>query len=93
VPTIWCKEFLNRYRPHLVTVAALLRRAACHFMVQRGHRLWRQTNSSKRSFESGMTAPTRATLTVLQQAFERAGVEFTNDDEPGVKLRRKGKRK
>jgi len=26
-------------------------------------------------------------------AFERAGAEFTNGDEPGVKLKAKGKRK
>jgi DNA-binding XRE family transcriptional regulator len=44
-------------------------------------------------FEAGVTTPLRATLTVLQQALEKAGVEFTNDDEPGVKMRRKGKRK
>lgn len=46
-----------------------------------------------RNFEAGRTNPMRATLVVLQQAFEKAGVEFTNDDEPGVKMRRKGKRK
>jgi transcriptional regulator with XRE-family HTH domain len=46
-----------------------------------------------RNFEAGHTEPMRATLVVLQQAFERAGVEFTDGDELGVKMRRKGKRK
>jgi transcriptional regulator with XRE-family HTH domain len=40
-------------------------------------------------FETGITSPTRATLTVLRQAFEQAGVEFTNDEQPGVRMRRR----
>jgi transcriptional regulator with XRE-family HTH domain len=43
-------------------------------------------------FETGMTTPTRATLTVLRQALEKAGVEFTNDDQPGVRMKRKGRK-
>jgi hypothetical protein len=39
-----------------------------------------------------MTDPTRATLDVIQPAFEKAGVEFTNDDQPGVKMKRKGRK-
>jgi transcriptional regulator with XRE-family HTH domain len=46
-----------------------------------------------RNFEAGRTYPMRATLVVLQLAFERAGIEFIDGDEPGVKMRRKGKRK
>jgi len=30
----------------------------------------------------------RGTLAILQKTFEQAGVEFTNGDEPGVKLRK-----
>jgi DNA-binding LacI/PurR family transcriptional regulator len=29
------------------------------------------------------------TLEAIQQAFEKAGIAFTNGDEPGVKLRKK----
>ena len=31
------------------------------------------------------------TLDAVRKVLEDAGVEFTNDDEPGVKLRREGK--
>ena len=44
-----------------------------------------------RNFEAGLTAPNPATLTVLRQTLEAAGVEFTNDDRPGVRMR--GRRK
>ena len=36
---------------------------------------------------SGRTVPAKA-VPAMQLAFEAAGVEFTNGDEPGVKLRR-----
>jgi transcriptional regulator with XRE-family HTH domain len=39
-----------------------------------------------RLFESEATETRQATLTVLRQAFELAGVEFTNGDHPGVRL-------
>ncbi|MDQ6868823.1 MAG: hypothetical protein M3178_10620 [Pseudomonadota bacterium] len=39
-----------------------------------------------RNFEGGRTAPNPATLTVLRLAFEKAGIEFLDDD--GVKLRK-----
>jgi DNA-binding transcriptional regulator YiaG len=42
-----------------------------------------------RGFENDQTTPTRATLAVLRQAFEKGGVEFTNDDQPGVRMKRK----
>jgi transcriptional regulator with XRE-family HTH domain len=40
------------------------------------------------AFESGERVPRRATLDALKDAFERRGIEFSNGDEPGVKLRR-----
>jgi hypothetical protein len=46
-----------------------------------------------RNYEAEKTSPTRATLDVIRRAFEGAGVEFIDGDEPGVKLRGKGKRK
>ena len=42
-----------------------------------------------RSFEKGLTTPNPATLAVIQAAFEKAGVEFLNDDRPGVRMKRK----
>lgn len=38
-----------------------------------------------RQFERGKTEPQRATLVVMQDAFEKAGVEFTDND--GVRRR------
>lgn len=40
-----------------------------------------------RNFENGKSAPQRATLNVMRAAFEADGVEFTNGDQPGVRLR------
>ena len=40
-----------------------------------------------RSFENGHTRPHRATLAQIQTALEAAGVEFTNGDAPGVRLK------
>jgi transcriptional regulator with XRE-family HTH domain len=39
-------------------------------------------------FESGKRTPTRANVQAIQDALERAGVEFTNGDQPGVRLRK-----
>jgi transcriptional regulator with XRE-family HTH domain len=39
-----------------------------------------------RLFESEATETRPATLVVVRQAFELAGVEFTNGDQPGVRL-------
>ena len=43
-----------------------------------------------RQVEAGSTKPRRATLIVLKQAFERAGVEFIDENGggPGVRLRK-----
>jgi hypothetical protein len=42
----------------------------------------------------GQPPITEANCDAIQRALEKAGVEFTNGDEPGVKLRKaKGKRK
>ena len=39
-----------------------------------------------RQFEAGAHEPRRATLDVMTRAFQAAGVEFTNGDQPGVRL-------
>jgi transcriptional regulator with XRE-family HTH domain len=41
-----------------------------------------------RNFEGGKISPHRATLDALQRALQEAGVEFTNGDAPGVRLRK-----
>ena len=45
--------------------------------------------STIRNFEKRRHTLTRNNLAAIHRAFEAAGVEFTNADEPGVKLRRK----
>jgi len=40
-------------------------------------------------FETEQSDPIRATLTVVQQTFEAAGIEFTNGDVPGVRVHRR----
>jgi transcriptional regulator with XRE-family HTH domain len=41
-----------------------------------------------RLFEAGKGQPHRGTITLIRRAFEIARVEFTNGDEPGVRLRK-----
>ena len=41
-----------------------------------------------RNFENKKSSPQRASLEVMRRALEAAGIEFTNGDEPGVKLRK-----
>ena len=41
------------------------------------------------SFEKGRTNPTRNTIAAIQRVLEEAGVEFTNGDAPGLRLRKK----
>ena len=40
-----------------------------------------------RNFETEKSAPQRSTLDVMRRALEAAGVEFTNGDRPGVRLK------
>ena len=41
-----------------------------------------------RLFEAGIGEQRRSTLNVIKRALEAAGVEFTNGDQPGVRLRK-----
>jgi transcriptional regulator with XRE-family HTH domain len=41
---------------------------------------------SIQNIEKGATDPRASTLTAIERAFERAGVEFTNGARPGVRL-------
>jgi transcriptional regulator with XRE-family HTH domain len=40
-------------------------------------------------FEKGRRVPTRNNLAAIQRVLEEAGVEFTNGDAPGVRLKKK----
>jgi predicted transcriptional regulator len=40
-------------------------------------------------FEKGRRIPVRNNLAAIQRVLEAAGVEFTNGDAPGVRLRKK----
>jgi hypothetical protein len=42
-------------------------------------------------YEAGVWIPRDEDLAAIQVALERAGVEFTNGDRPGVRLRKGGK--
>ena len=42
-------------------------------------------------FEKGRRVPTRNNLAAIQRVLERAGVEFTNGDAPGIRLRKSKK--
>jgi transcriptional regulator with XRE-family HTH domain len=42
-------------------------------------------------FEKGRRVPTRNNLTAIQHVLEKAGVEFTNGDAPGVRLKKSKK--
>ena len=46
-----------------------------------------------RLFEAGKGDQRRSTLTLIRQALEAAGVEFTNGNQPGVRLRELGPEK
>ncbi|MFP4003121.1 MAG: helix-turn-helix domain-containing protein [Alphaproteobacteria bacterium] len=63
----------------------------------RGLLKWTQTElaaaagvawSTVRDFEAERRKPIRRNMEAITGALEAAGVEFTNGDEPGVKLRR-----
>jgi DNA-binding transcriptional regulator YiaG len=42
-------------------------------------------------FEKGRRVPTRNNLAAIQRVLEKAGVEFTNGDGPGVRLKKSRK--
>jgi len=46
------------------------------------------SEGSIRNFEEGRRAPSGDKLAVIRAALEAAGVEFTNREQPGVRLRK-----
>jgi transcriptional regulator with XRE-family HTH domain len=49
----------------------------------------RLSESTIRNFEKRRFTPAPRNLAAIRAALERAGVEFTNGDRPGVRLKRK----
>jgi transcriptional regulator with XRE-family HTH domain len=47
------------------------------------------SESTIRDFEKGRRVPTVNNLAAIRAALEVAGVEFTNGEQPGVRLRKK----
>ena len=43
--------------------------------------------STIRTFETNVTTPYQTTLGILKETFEKAGIEFIDDDGLGVKLK------
>lgn len=71
--------------------------SAAQIRAARGLIDWSQTQLAKEAgvgistiadFERGKRTPIGNNLAAIQRALEAAGVEFTNGDEPGVKLKR-----
>jgi DNA-binding XRE family transcriptional regulator len=50
------------------------------------------SDTTIRNFEKGLTTPNPATVIVLRQTLEKAGVEFIDADHPGVRMRRRPKK-
>lgn len=48
------------------------------------------SESTVRDFEKGRRLPAINNLAAIRRALEAAGVEFTNGDQPGVRLKTKG---
>jgi transcriptional regulator with XRE-family HTH domain len=46
------------------------------------------SDSTIRDFEKGRRVPSVNNLAAIQRALEAAGVEFTNGDQPGVRMRK-----
>lgn len=71
--------------------------SAEHVRAARGLLKWTQEELARLSgvaaptinlWENGKSRPTELTRQQVRLAFEKAGVEFTNGDNPGVKWRR-----
>jgi transcriptional regulator with XRE-family HTH domain len=99
-----CQSFFDRIDGITVNehIASMVTPAQCR--AARGLLDWSQQDLASqagigivtvRQVEAGSTKPRRATLIVLKQAFERAGVEFIDENGggPGVRLRKRQRAK
>jgi len=76
-----------------VTLPIMVTPAQCR--AARGLLGWNQQELARQAgvgivtvhqLETGVSQPRRATLDVIRRALESAGVEFTNGEQPGVRL-------
>lgn len=77
------------HAPMITPLQCKLGRAALGWSVRKLATQSKVSVSAINRFEVGRTEPIPATRDTLQRIMEAAGVEFTNGDEPGVKLRAK----
>jgi transcriptional regulator with XRE-family HTH domain len=68
-------------------VQCKMARAAVGWSVRDLAREARVNPSTVVRFENGQAEPIRLTVEAIQRALEAAGIEFTNGDAPGVRLR------
>ena len=73
----------------VIPVQSKMARAALGWSVRDLAREARVGVNTVVRFEAGQASPIPATLAAIQRALEAAGVEFTDGDEPGVKLRKR----
>jgi transcriptional regulator with XRE-family HTH domain len=64
-------------------------RAALNWSLQQLSEVAGVHRNTISNFETGRYAGEPATLDAIRAALEAAGVEFTNGDQPGVRLRKK----
>jgi DNA-binding LacI/PurR family transcriptional regulator len=70
------------------SVQCRMARAALQIGIRDVAEMAKVAPSTVSRLESGEELKTR-TIEAIQHAFEKAGIIFTNGDEPGVKLRKK----
>jgi DNA-binding XRE family transcriptional regulator len=90
------KAAINFWGAAMLTGAQI--RAARALLRWSGERLAKESGLSWGTIQlaektDGLPNLMAKNLQAIQTALEKGGVEFTNDDEPGVKLKMKGKRK
>src|ERR1700730_9597849 len=93
-------DFLSNCRNHTFTPCFCLMITPAQSRAARGLLAWNQQDLADEAgvgvvtvhqLEAGTSQPRRATLDVIRRAFERAGVEFIeeNGGGPGVRLRKR----
>ena len=85
-----CTALLHSIPAMLAGSQCRMARAALFWSVRELARRSGVSTTTITRFENEQTVPIKATLTVLKQTFEAGGAEFTNGDQPGVRLKRKG---
>ncbi len=72
----------------MTAIQCKMARAATGWGIRELARRARISQTTVSRFEGGLSKPNASTLAVMQRAFEEVGIEFTNGDAPGVRLKR-----